>query len=131
VLIAMALFFVAVVAILELVSLSLRGARSLQISTPHAGMVAAELSLKLTSTNKVDLGSYSGDFGELYPDSRYEYEILEVPWATNTLRQIHITVYQRIEHRETTNSTLDLFLFLPNASQTGLGAGGPNRGGAR
>lgn len=63
VMIAVGVFFMAVFAILGLVSSSLENARRLQRPMVDASMIASELSL----TNKLTEGTMSGDFGELYP----------------------------------------------------------------
>src|SRR5262245_43913614 len=67
--IAVAIFFMAVFAILGLVSNTLRNARALQRVEADAGMLAGELSL----TNRLYEGFDSGDFsgfsesGDMYP----------------------------------------------------------------
>jgi hypothetical protein len=63
VIIACALFFMVMFAILGMVSQGLVGAKSLQQRQPDAGLLAAELTL----TNQLFEGTESGDFEQLYP----------------------------------------------------------------
>jgi Tfp pilus assembly protein PilV len=72
--IAIAAFFIAVFAILALVSQSLQNARYLQRPMVDPGMLASELSL----TNQLVEGSQSGDFGDVYPGSTWTANITEV-----------------------------------------------------
>src|SRR5258708_6047325 len=65
VMIAIAVFFVGVFAILALVSQSLDNARRLQRPTIDAGLLAAQLSL----TNKLVEGTESGNLGNLLGDA--------------------------------------------------------------
>jgi hypothetical protein len=72
VMIAMAIFFMTVFAILELVATNLRNARLLE--TPHVdcGLVMADL----WQTNQLEEGTDDGDFGKLYPNYRWEQNIV-------------------------------------------------------
>ena len=84
--IAIAAFFIAVGAILALVSQSLQNARYLQRPMVDAGMLASELSL----TNKLVEGSDSGDFGDVYPGSTWTATTTEV--LSNKLFEVDYTV---------------------------------------
>jgi len=90
VMIAIAVFFVSVFAILALVSQSLDNARRLQRPTIDAGLVAAQLSL----TNSLVEGTESGDLGDLLGDAykgyTYSQEIVEV--QTNKLFQVNLAI---------------------------------------
>jgi Tfp pilus assembly protein PilV len=88
VMIACGIFFMAVFAILAMVSGVLRNARSLRRIPLDAGMVAAQISL----TNKLYEGSQSGDFGNMYQDYSWEADTYEPPGATNGLFQVDIIV---------------------------------------
>ncbi len=88
--IAMFLFFMAVFAILALVSSTLRNARALQETGVDASMLAAELSL----TNKLTEDSDSGDFGKAYPNYTWSREIQEV--GTNGLFEVDFTVHHGV-----------------------------------
>ncbi|MEO6184108.1 MAG: hypothetical protein ABIP71_13605 [Verrucomicrobiota bacterium] len=109
VMIAIAIFFMAMFTILALVSQTLRSARSLSQNAPTPGMVAAELS----QTNKLEEGFDSGDFGDLYPD--YTWETETMLWVTNGMFQVDCTVY----HGRNVDSTVSLLLYKPE-SATGL-----------
>ena len=89
VMIACGIFFMAVFAILAMVSGVLRNARSLRRVELDAGMVAAQVS----NTNKLYEGTASGDFGNIYQDYSWETESFEV--ATNGLWQVDIVVRRR------------------------------------
>ena len=79
VMIAGGIFFMAIFAILAMVSGVLRNARSLRLIQLDAGMVAAQV----CNTNKLTEGTQSGDFGNLYPGYSWEADIYEA--ATNGL----------------------------------------------
>jgi hypothetical protein len=89
VMIACGIFFMAIFAILALVSNVLRNARSLRRAELDAGMVAAQV----CKTNKLYEGGESGDFGNLYPDYSWETETYEA--QTNGLWQVDIKVRRR------------------------------------
>jgi len=86
VMIAIAIFFMAMFAILGVFSAGIHSALLLRKSGPTAGMVASELSL----SNNLDEGSYSGGFNDTYPDYRWTADINEA--ATNGLYKVDITV---------------------------------------
>src|SRR6266516_1941948 len=82
VMIACGIFFIAVFAILALVSNTLRNARVLRHIEVDAGMAAAEL----FKTNLVFEGSETGDFGDTYPE--YSWERSYTPAESNGLWQV-------------------------------------------
>jgi len=86
VMIAMAIFFMAIFAILSLVAQNLRIARNLRCTEVDFGTVAAELAL----TNKLQEGTYSGDFGDFYPGAEWTADVFL--YATGGLYQADITV---------------------------------------
>jgi hypothetical protein len=88
VMIAGGIFFMAIFAILGMVSGILSNARSLRRVELDAGMVAAQLSI----TNKLTEGTQSGDFGNLYPGYSWEADEYEV--GTNGLWQVDIVVHR-------------------------------------
>ena len=121
VMIAMAIFFLAVFSILELVSVSLRSARSLQLYSPHASMLAA----KLAMTNLLEEGVQRGDFhefGELYDGFEWEQEVNLV--STNGLYEVNIAVFDFRQGRAPLNSTLSILLYRPETIQGGVRPGG-------
>ena len=108
VMIASALFFMAIFAILSLVSSNLRNARLLQKPQVDAGILLADL----CQTNKLTEGSDSGDFGELYPDYRWTSDIQQV--STNGLFKVEYTVFR--PNGEPNNGTsLSALLFRPDS----------------
>ena len=113
VMIAAGILFMCLFAILALLANSLRNARALQHKTLDAGMAAAQLYVQLTSTNQVSEGRGSGDFGDLYPHSRYDYDLQEI--ATNGLCQLDVVVRER---GQPTESRMTMLLFLPNLRKT-------------
>jgi Tfp pilus assembly protein PilV len=84
--IAIAAFFIAVFAIISLVSQSLQNARYLQRPIVDAGMLASELSL----TNQLTEGTESGDFGDVYPGYKWAATTTEV--MTNKLFEVDYVV---------------------------------------
>jgi hypothetical protein len=115
VMIASGILFLCLFAILGLLANSLRSVRTLQHKSMDAGMAAAQIYVQLTSTNQVYEGRFSGDFGELYPDSSYDYEIQEV--ETNSLCRIDISVEERGQKMD---SKMTLLMYLPNLRKTGV-----------
>lgn len=74
VMIAMAVFFIVVFAVLGMVVQSLGAARALQVQHPDCGMLAAMLSL----SNTLEEGFESDDFEEVFPNYRWERQITEI-----------------------------------------------------
>ena len=107
VMLAMAMFFTAVFAILALVSSSLRNARALQSSRVDAATLAAFL----TVSNRLEEGMYSGDFGDLFRDQQFDYEVIPI---TNGLVRVDVLVRSR-QGRGQQVSTLSLLMFQPGA----------------
>ena len=115
VMIAISLFCIAIFAILDLTSRSLRAARGLQHTLVDAGSLAAELSL----TNKLEEGSQSGDFGDRYPNCTWKRTITLM--STNGLFQVDFFVSQAIESR-VVKSQMSILLYRPD-STVGVGSG--------
>jgi prepilin-type N-terminal cleavage/methylation domain-containing protein len=106
VMIAMAIFFVALFSILDLTSRSLKAARSLEPFHVDASSVAAQLSL----TNRLIEGIETGDFGDMYPEYGWSQEITQV--ATNGLFQVDFTVY-RVGDKTAANVTTSILFYRP------------------
>lgn len=104
VMVAVAIFFMSVFAILELVSRNLRYVQNLQRPQIDIGALAAELSL----TNSVEEGVESGDFGDLHPNAMWRREIFEV--ATNGLFQVDFVVTEG-KGRNLAESRLSILLY--------------------
>jgi hypothetical protein len=117
VMVALAIFFMAVFAILGLMSTVLKNARGLQNKKGvDAGLVAAELSI----TNKLAEGLESGDFGDMYPDHTWTRDTRES--ATNGLFQVDIIV-QRGSGNGPVESKMSILLFRPESAGGSLGGG--------
>ena len=114
VMIASAIFFMAVFAILALVSATLRNARALRHIEVDAGMVAAQL----FKTNRFSEEVESGDFGKAYPD--YSWQTVSMERETNGLWQFNITVMRRGQHDPVDQMTV--FIFSPESSAGPFGA---------
>ena len=110
VMIASAIFFMVLFAILSLVSQGLRMARSLRSSGPTPGMVAAEL----INTNRMEEGSESGDFGEIYPEHTWTRDLYEA--SSNGLMRADILVTREIGGKETAPQTMSILIFNPNVT---------------
>lgn len=82
VLIALTIFFIAIFAILNLVSQNLRIVRSLSLGQPDLGTVAAELFMVAATNRDVRGDSLSGDFGDLYPGAKWSATLQM--WLTNS-----------------------------------------------
>jgi len=115
VMIALGIFFMAMFTILGLVANSLRNARALQRQSVGCGMVAAELSL----TNKLVDVYESGDFGNMYPDYRWEREIYEK--ETNGIFQVDMVVLRR--SGGAVDSKMSILLFRPDSPPGKLSRG--------
>ena len=108
VMIALFIFFLAVFAILDSTSQSLRAARGLQMNLPDIGPLVADLML----TNKLEEGVVEGDFGDLYPDFVWTCETYEV--ATNGLFRLDFTIRGYTQNRPF-ESTTSLVLWRPDS----------------
>ncbi|NBR86128.1 MAG: hypothetical protein EBS84_05915 [Proteobacteria bacterium] len=117
VMIAVGIFFMSVFAILELVSQNLKNVQRLQKTSVDIGSLASELSL----TNKLEEGSDSGNFGNLYPGVSWSRNITMV--GTNGLFQVDFTVYDGSSGaRMAAESRLSIFLYRPD-SPMGVSSG--------
>ena len=114
VMIALLIFFVAVFAILQSVSQSLRAARSLQQKWPDPRALLSELSL----TNKLEEGTVEGDFGDLHPDFIWTREVYQV--RTNGLFQIDYTIIGVTGNRSLEWKT-SAFLWRPDSQVSRFG----------
>ena len=108
VMIAVAIFVVAVFAILDLVSQNLRYVRNLQKPQIDIGALAAEITL----TNSLEEGVESGDFGDLYPNATWSREIFEA--GSNGLFGVDFTVVERGDGKDV-ETRLSILLYRPNS----------------
>ena len=125
VMIALAIFFVALFAILGLVSQLLRNARAFQNKkAADATMVHAYF---LSVTNRVTEGLESGDFSDLADFNgeyrNFSWEKETTFFASNGLWQVDYRVINQRLH--TVESAISTFYFDPNTQQGAAGVGMP------
>jgi Tfp pilus assembly protein PilV len=114
VMIAVAIFFMAMFSILSVLSSALHAATMLRTNGPTAGMRASELTL----TNKMEEGSDSGTFGDIpiYDGYRWTSQTTEV--ATNGLFQVDFAVYNS---QGVVESTLTCLFYRPDSDSGHMG----------
>lgn len=120
VIIAMAIFFVAMFSVLQLMSRGLGMARALQQDLPSPGMIAAELS-QMAATNRLDDGgSYSGDFEflapDIYPDFKWSAQTYQ--FASNGLFKADIVVVGT-RNGQPIERSMSVYLFSPRSATIG------------
>lgn len=86
VMIAMAIFFMAVFAILGLVAQNLQIARNLSLGEIDVSTVAVELTLQTLTNREMSEGFVSGDFGETYPGASWTASLYLVSSNAGGLR---------------------------------------------
>ena len=122
VMIAAAVLFAAVFAILAVVGTGLKGARVLQ--EPEVDVTA--LAGLLTLTNRLSEGTDSGDFEEiapgLYPDWSWTRDVYEV--SSNGLFKVDFLVTKRGSQAE---QRLSILLYRPDSAGPGMGGRMPLR----
>ena len=108
VMLAITIFFMAMFAILGVLTSGVRAASLLRNNGPTAGMVVAQLS----ATNKLEEGSESGTFEDIpiYKDYRWVSNAREV--ATNGLFQIDVVV---VDPNGAQSSILCVLLYRPDS----------------
>jgi hypothetical protein len=109
VLIAMAIFFTAIFAILSLVVQNLKIARGLRMGDAEFTSVAAELSL----TNRLEEGEIAGDFGDLKPGA--SWVAATSLYASNGLFQVDIVV-DWPENGLVTQKKASILLYRPGSA---------------
>lgn len=116
VMIAVAIFFMAMFTILSVLSSSLHAASILRNSGPTAGMIAAQLSL----TNKLEEGSDSGSFEDIpfYHDMGYRWVSQTREAATNGL---FLVDFEIINPYGRPDSTLSVLFYRPDSQNNHLG----------
>jgi hypothetical protein len=121
VMIALAIFFMAIFAILGLVSQNIAAAARLQRNEIDIASVATDLLL----TNLVQEGVESGDFGDWHPGASWTRTVSEV--SSNGLFQVDIVVARPPVNRfakPPPDETLSLLLYRPNSGSSLLMRGG-------
>jgi Tfp pilus assembly protein PilV len=121
VMIAIGLFFMAVFAVLGLVSISLQNARHLKRPIVDAGVLAGELSL----TNQLIEGTASGDLSEFlgkpYQGYTWTYAVQEV--QSNKLFQVDLIVQDGNSFGRPVVSKMSILLFRPMSPPGSLDGG--------
>jgi len=115
VMIACGIFFIAVFAILALVSNTLRNAQRLRRVEVDAGMVAAQL----FKTNRITEGKDSGNFGDVFPDYTWETDAQEAFPFTNGLWQVDVVVWKRGRHEPF--DKISVWVYSPESKSSALG----------
>jgi hypothetical protein len=115
VMIAMGIFFMAIFVILDLTSQNITAAARLQRTEIDIASLAGQLSL----TNRLEEGTESGDFGDLYPGARWARNITEV--STNGLFQVEFVVQSPPIRRggAPVENRLNILMFRPESTQAG------------
>jgi Tfp pilus assembly protein PilV len=116
VIVASAIFFLAMFSILSLTASNIRAARLIQRVPVDAAMLAAELSV----TNRLEEGVETGDFGDLYPGYSWSRETYQV--ATNGLFRVDFMVRGSQESKNY-ESTMSILMFHPDSAVTSRGLG--------
>lgn len=120
--IAIAVFFMAIFAILELTSRNLKLARALQTPMADPGVVASMIAL----TNQLEETSESGDLGPEHPEIQYTWTATEV--SSNGLFQVDIVVSQPLSGK-LVETPLTVLMFRPQgAPQAGQSTTATGRG---
>jgi hypothetical protein len=109
VMVAIFIFFVAMFAILGVMSQGLNGVRALQKSGPTAGMVASIFCL----TNKLEEGSDSDNFEAPYED--YDWARNVEFYASNGLFKVEFVV----AHNGNYDSSITFLLYRPDSPNAG------------
>jgi len=104
VMIAMGILFIAVFAILELVSTNLRNARRLQQSQVDAGLPMADI----FQNAQLEEGETNGDFGDIFPHYSWRAEITAV--SSNGLFRVKCYITRP---DGTTEENLDTMMWKP------------------
>ena len=88
---AIGLFFMVAFAVLALVSQCLGQARALQVNRSPIGAIASDAML----VQPLEEGMYNGDFGDLFPDHRWDADVYYSLLATNeTLFEVDLQVHR-------------------------------------
>jgi hypothetical protein len=112
VMIAMAVFFIVVFAILGIVVQSLGAARALQQQQADCGIVASYFSL----SNTLEEGVYSGNLDDVVPGYAYEAEVPEPP-GSNGLYLVNIRVFRTDAKKGQVGETLQMLKFTGQRSK--------------
>jgi hypothetical protein len=106
VMIAIAIFFMCMFAILGIFGAGLHSALLLRRDGPTPGMIASELSL----SNQLDEGTLSGNFGDVYPNYSWSADVITA--ATNGLYRLNISV---MGPSGSVDSAMSILLYRPDS----------------
>jgi hypothetical protein len=110
VMIAMAVFFIVVFAVLGIVAQSLGAARALQRPQPDFSILASQVVL----SNVLEEGFESGDFGELgdeYKGYTWERQIVEV--GSNGLFQVDFVIFPSDHRGHQVVESMSVLMYKP------------------
>ena len=138
VLIAVAIFVIAIFAILKMVSQSMSLVRSIQLQRPdlgtlagktmmdslqtgEAGDVVSGLAIGLTTPDDEDFGGNNGGSSMLYPNATWT-RYLDPVDETNGLYRATITVIEVNKDGQETETGLNFLLFRPDLAEQEMGS---------
>lgn len=141
VLIAVAIFVIAIFSILHLVNQGLSLVRTMQQQRPDLGALAAKSLVELPEPDGTlatglqepldeDFGGNGGGKYTLYPNARWQRDIVSID-TTNGLYQATILVKEQVEGGEPIEYQLRYLMFRPDLAELELGAAQGLGSGAR
>ena len=107
--VAMAIFFMAYFAVMELLNTNLRAAHSLNVTPIDFTQVVYDM----LATNRLEEISESGDFGDMYPGWSWTREAYEV--STNGFFQVDVEVYHPGSVGGRVATAMSLWLYRPES----------------
>ena len=130
---AVAIFMIAVMAILQLVNQNMKLVKMMQEQRPDLGALAGKTIMELPppqgelATIRVnppdeDFGGNGGTGLALYRNARWERDLVAID-ATNGLYRATITVYQENSDGYEDEFTLNFLMFRPDLAESELGSG--------
>jgi prepilin-type N-terminal cleavage/methylation domain-containing protein len=117
VVIAIGIFCIMAFAVLEIVVVGLGAARALQVRHADVGYLASELA---ATNNILEEGTDSGDFGDFYPNARWERTVTEV--GSNSLFQVDFTISEKVGRHEIM-SDISILLYRPGSPKGKMSGG--------
>ena len=109
VMIAAAIFFMAMFALLGVLSNGLHAASLLQKNSPTLDMAVAQEQ----SHTQLEEGYTNNDFGPAYPDYKWILYTHADPLLTNGFYHVDVTVY----HQDKVYSTMEIYLYRPDSKK--------------
>lgn len=121
VILAMGIFFMSIFVILELTNNSLHGAYLLKNTAPDPRSLLGDLIL----TNSLEEISESGDFGDLYPDYRWERIVTQAIDSENANGLFRVDVRVYLANSDWSSDLVMLLYKTANAGGAGGSVGSP------